>query len=234
MTRIIQGFMQFRKDVLPEKETLIRSLANGQSPQALFITCSDSRLNPNLLTQTEPGDLFIIRNAGNIVPPHTCGATGETATIEYAVQHLKVRDIFVCGHTHCGAMGGLLKPEALSGLPLVRGWLSHAESLRDWINGEGSRMSASQRLARLVELNTLLQTEHVRAQPTVKNALEKGTLRLHSWVYRLEDGMVQAFDQTKNSFVALEDAVRQKMGSEVHKAASVAPLSSQVGQIVDY
>lgn len=233
MTRIIEGFMKYRDKVLPEKEALIRKLANGQSPQALFITCSDSRLNPNLLTQTEPGDLFIIRNAGNIVPPPGGSPTGETATIEYAVKHLKVKDIFVCGHTHCGAMGGLMKPESLETLPLVKGWLSHAEDLRGWIDGEGAKMPADKRLARLVELNTLLQLEHVRQQPVVKAALVEGKLRLHGWVYRLEDGKVQAFDQTLNQFVAVEDAVRQKMGAEVHEAASASPLTS-MGQIVDY
>ena len=231
LTRIIEGFMKFRDKVLPEKEALIRKLANGQSPQALFITCSDSRLNPNLLTQTEPGDLFIIRNAGNIVPPPGGQASGETATIEYAVKHLKVKDIFVCGHTHCGAMGGLMKPESLTGLPLVRGWLSHAEDLRSWIDGEGARMPADQRLARLVELNTLLQLEHVRQQPTVKAALVEGKLRLHAWVYKLEDGTVQAFDQIQNSFVAVEDATRQKLGAQVHEAAAV---NSVMGQIIDY
>lgn len=233
MTRIIEGFMKYRDKVLPEKEALIRKLANGQSPQALFITCSDSRLNPNLLTQTEPGDLFIIRNAGNIVPPPGGSPTGETATIEYAVKHLKVKDIFVCGHTHCGAMGGLMKPESLATLPLVKGWLSHAEELRGWIDGEGAKMPADKRLARLVELNTLLQLEHVRQQPAVKSALLEGKLRLHGWVYRLEDGKVQAFDQTLNQFVAVEDAVRQKLGAEVHEAASASPLTS-MGQIVDY
>lgn len=233
MTRIIEGFMKFRDKVLPEKEALIRKLANGQSPQALFITCSDSRLNPNLLTQTEPGDLFIIRNAGNIVPPPGGAPTGETATIEYAVKHLKVRDIFVCGHTHCGAMGGLMKPESLESLPLVKGWLSHAEELRGWIDGDGAKMPADKRLARLVELNTLLQLEHVRQQPTVKSALVEGKLRLHGWVYRLEDGKVQAFDQTLNQFVAVEDAVRQKLGAEVHEAASASPLTN-MGQIIDY
>ncbi len=233
MTRIIEGFMKFRDKVLPEKEALIRKLANGQSPQALFITCSDSRLNPNLLTQTEPGDLFIIRNAGNIVPPPGGAPSGETATIEYAVKHLKVKDIFVCGHTHCGAMGGLMKPEALTSLPLVRGWLGHAEDLRSWIDGEGATLPADKRLARLVELNTLLQLEHVRQQPAVKAALLEGKLRLHGWVYRLEDGTVLAFDQLKTCFVPVEEAARQKLGAEVHEAAVSSP-NSVMGQIVDY
>jgi carbonic anhydrase len=116
---------------------------------------------------------------------------------------------------------------------LVRGWLSHAEELRGWIDGEGATLPADKRLARLVELNTLLQLEHVRQQPAVKTALLEGKLRLHAWVYRLEDGTVQAFDTVKNTFVAVEDAVRQKLGAEVHEAASTSP-TSRMGQIVDY
>src|SRR3954470_18719020 len=131
MEKIIDGVRRFQADVFARQRDLFEQLAvRRQTPQALFITCSDSRIDPNLITQTEPGDLFILRNAGNIVPP--CGAAngGEEATIEFALVGLGVRDIIVCGHSHCGAMHGLHHPEALEGMPTMTAWLAHAESTR--------------------------------------------------------------------------------------------------------
>src|SRR5947209_2385777 len=109
-TKLIQGVERFRRQVFGAKQELFQKLGKGQTPLALFITCSDSRINPNLLTQTEPGELFILRNAGNLVPPHGATVGGEEATIEYALAHLKVRDILVCGHSHCGAIQGFQAP----------------------------------------------------------------------------------------------------------------------------
>ena len=128
MQRLVEGIHQFQKDIFTSQRQLFERLAGGQRPLALFITCSDSRIVPSLLTQTEPGELFILRNAGNIVPPYSQGSGGEAATIEYAVCALKVKVIIVCGHSHCGAMDGLLHPEQLGELPAVRQWLTCAEA----------------------------------------------------------------------------------------------------------
>src|SRR5437763_1705755 len=130
MQKLLQGIHHFQANIFRSQRDLFERLAHGQKPDALFITCSDSRINPNLITQTEPGDLFILRNAGNIIPPHGAANGGEGATIEYAVTALGVEDIIVCGHSHCGAMQGMLTPEELVDLPATRAWLSHAEATR--------------------------------------------------------------------------------------------------------
>ena len=132
MEKLIQGIHQFQQTYFRAHEDLFARLARGQNPETLFITCSDSRLDPNLITQTKPGDLFVIRNAGNLVPCHRSAPdSGEAATIEYAVAALKIRDIVVCGHTGCGAMHALMNPEATADLPRVQRWLEQAGATRE-------------------------------------------------------------------------------------------------------
>ena len=128
--RLMQGIHHFQTEIFDSQRELFERLARGQNPTALFITCSDSRINPNLITQTDPGELFILRNAGNIVPPYGLASGGEAGTIEFAVAALGVRHIIVCGHSHCGAMRSLLRPELIENLPAVRTWLAHAEPTR--------------------------------------------------------------------------------------------------------
>src|SRR5947209_1011259 len=113
MQKLVEGVHHFQANIFSPQRELFERLADGQSPVALFITCSDSRINPNLLTQTEPGELFILRNAGNLVPPYGAGPGGEAATVEFATAALGIRDIIVCGHSHCGAMRALLAPAKL-------------------------------------------------------------------------------------------------------------------------
>src|SRR5262245_7184396 len=132
MQKLVQGIHKFQTNYFSSQQELFQRLAKGQSPETLFITCSDSRISPTLLTQTGPGDLFVLRNAGNIVPPYRASNGGEGATIEYAIHALGVKDIVVCGHSHCGAMKGLLHPEDLGDMPTVRDWLLHAEATR-WV-----------------------------------------------------------------------------------------------------
>jgi carbonic anhydrase len=211
MTRIIQGVVNFQRRVFGTKQELFRQLGKGQNPSALFITCSDSRINPNLLTQTEPGELFILRNAGNLVPPVSDTPTGEAATVEYAVVHLKVRDIIVCGHSKCGAMHGLLEPAALANLPGVARWLAYAEEILPQVRGEGKGFSPDALLNLAIEKNVLLQVEHVKSYPPVAAALAAGALRVYAWVYHFEDGHVDAHDPSKNQFVPLTEAPRQKL-----------------------
>ena len=130
MQKLIEGIHQFQEENFRPLQGLFEKLSRGQNPETLFITCSDSRIDPNLLTQSQPGDLFILRNAGNIVPSHGGPYGGEVATIEFAVAGLGVKDIIICGHSHCGAMMGLLQPEMVANLPAVSSWLSHAETTR--------------------------------------------------------------------------------------------------------
>lgn len=219
MTRIIQGFLKFRDKVMPGKKTLFQQLSAGQSPQALFIACADSRINPNLLTQTEPGDLFILRNAGNMVPAPGGPVNGESATIEYAIEALKVKDIILCGHTYCGAMGGLLKPKAVEALPQMAGWLDHARDLREWIDGPGQALPEVERLNQVTERNVLLQLDHLRAHPAVARALAEKRVRLMGWMYRIESGEVRIFDEARKEWICLTEMARQRMGHEIHAGA---------------
>src|SRR4051794_8103794 len=166
MDKILQGVRTFQSTVFPGQRDLFEHLARKQqAPQALFVTCSDSRVNPNLITQTEPGDLFILRNAGNIIPPYGAGCGGEAATIEYAVAVLKVPSIIVCGHSHCGAMQNLLGPESGDRLPAVRAWFAHAEATRRILQDRLDGMPRPALVERAVEQNVLVQVANLRTHP---------------------------------------------------------------------
>lgn len=207
MQKLVEGIHKFQKGSFSEDQKLFESLAGGQHPQALFITCSDSRIDPNLLTQTKPGELFILRTAGNIVPPYGAVFSGEAATIEYAVSVLKVRDIVICGHSHCGAMGGLLNLDSIEQLPAVKEYLKYAESTRRIVNENYSHLTdPEKRLTLTVEENVLVQLESLRTHPSVSAALGRGDLKLHGWVYKFESGEVFAFNPQDNAFLPLEDA----------------------------
>ena len=130
MEKLVSGFSKFRTEVFGKRQELFNRLSQKQAPRALFITCSDSRVDPTLITQTEPGELFIFRNAGNLVPPYGSMQGGSTATIEYAMAVLKVPHIIVCGHTDCGVMKALLHPEEVYDLPAVKEWVGQAETTR--------------------------------------------------------------------------------------------------------
>ncbi len=205
MQKLIQGIHQFQTRDFRPLQGLFEQLAQGQSPDTLFITCSDSRIDPNLLTHSQPGELFILRNAGNIVPPHGAGAGGEAATIEFAVAGLGVKDIIVCGHSHCGAMRGLLQPETLSGLPSVATWLSHAETTQRIIRDNYGHLDGQRLLTATVQENVLVQLENVRTLPAVASRLVKRDLHLHGWVYKIETGEVFAFDSGQGQFVPLAE-----------------------------
>ncbi len=208
-TRLIKGVDKFRRKVFGAQEQLFRELGKGQSPLALFITCSDSRINPNLLTQTDPGELFILRNAGNLLPPSGAGSFGEEATIEYAIVQLKIRDIIVCGHSQCGAINGLLAPEALGPLPRVNDWLRYAREILPALPQKGS-LPPAELLDIAIERNVLLQIEHLKTYASVTTALNAGKLRIHAWVYHFESGAVVAHDQNKGRFVPLGEAPQQE------------------------
>lgn len=205
MQKLVDGIHQFQNGIFSSKQQLFEGLVDGQNPLALFITCSDSRINPSLLTQTEPGELFILRNAGNIVPPYGAGEGGEAATIEYAVSVLGVKDIVICGHSHCGAMGGLLDLPKLEKLPAVRSWLGHAESTHRIIDENyGHITDPAARLTATVEENVLVQVEHLRTHPSVAAALGRKAVTLHGWVYKFETGQVFGYNPEENQFLPLE------------------------------
>jgi carbonic anhydrase len=209
MQKLVEGIHEFQKSVFCARQQMFEKLAKGQKPLALFITCSDSRIDPAMLTQTEPGELFILRNAGNIVPPHGATNGGEAATIEYAVAALHVKDIIICGHSHCGAMAGLLHPEILQDLSSVSAWLQHAEATRRIIKENYTHITEERaRVTATVEENVLVQLENLRTHPAVAAALAREELHLHGWVYQFECGKVHCYDPEQGQFVGLEESFR--------------------------
>ena len=188
MDRILKGLSRFQKNVYPKHRDLFQKLALGQRPEALFITCADSRIDPCMLTQTKPGDLFISRVIGNIVPPYPDAIGGVSATIEYAVGVLRVKAVIVCGHTDCGVMKGALNPDALEAFPNVKAWLRYAEvEHRD--------------LLALTEHNVVAQLKNLRTHPSVAARLEQGDLTLHGWVYHIGEGTVTGYDDETGRFM---------------------------------
>jgi carbonic anhydrase len=211
MRRLLQGIRDFQHKVFPARRSRFEELASGQQPPTLLITCSDSRIVPELITQTQPGELFVLRNAGNLVPPYSAPSSGEAATIEYAVKVLKVEDIVVCGHSHCGAITGVLRPETLKELPHVAEWLVHAEKCRDEIMEHPSVADTDDDLlTAAIKSNVLVQLDHLRTYPAVALAESAGELALHGCFYRFETGDISAFDSATGKFVC----VRTRQASE--------------------
>lgn len=205
MQKLIKGIHEFQSHIFGAQRELFQRLAEGQRPDALFITCSDSRINPNLITQTDPGDLFILRNAGNLVPPYGASTGGEAPTIEFAVAGLGVRDVIVCGHSHCGAMAALLEPKATENLPCLRNWLSHAEATRRILSEKYTDRSGAALLTTAIEENVLMQLRNLRTHPTVAAALARNEIKLHGWVYKIETGQVFAYDPADGQFLPLAE-----------------------------
>ncbi|KZY39115.1 carbonic anhydrase [Oleiphilus sp. HI0078] len=205
MPKIASGIVRFKTEVYPQKKELFDQLVKGQHPEALFITCSDSRIDPNLLVQTEPGELFICRNAGNIVPPHSNYTGGTTATIEYAVAVLEVKHIIVCGHTCCGAMAGVMDPDSLTNLPHVTQWLSYSKAAHQIVMEKLPEGSHDERLAMLIDENVLLQLQHLKTHPHVAAKLSTNKIQLHAWTYDIGAGDVRAFDDERGEFVPVEE-----------------------------
>ena len=198
--RILRGLKRFQKHVYPKHRDLFQKLALGQRPAALFITCSDSRIDPCLLTQTKPGDLFLSRVIGNIVPPYPKTIGGVSATIEYAVGVLGVPDVIVCGHTDCGVMKGVLNPGALKPLANVSVWLNHAQPARRGVAKLRGQMSEAKFLLALTEQNVIEQLKNLRSHPSVKARLEQRDLNLHGWVYHIGRGIVTTYDPIRKQF----------------------------------
>ncbi len=222
MQKLVQGIHHFQASIFRPRRELFERLADGQHPEVLFITCSDSRINPNLITQTDPGELFILRNAGNIVPPHGAANGGEGATIEFAVVGLNVTDIIVCGHSHCGAMKGLIDPEAVKDMPAVAAWLSHAEATRRILREKYADRSSAALLTTAIEENVLVQLENLRTHPAVASGLSRGKLKLHGWVFKIETGEVFAFDPEQCEFLPLVEHAPSPVPSPVRLAVARA------------
>jgi carbonic anhydrase len=203
MKKLIEGLQKFQTGYFSSHRELFEELAHGQHPRILFITCSDSRVDPNIITQAEIGELFVIRNAGNMIPPYGATNGGEGASIEYAIQALGIEQVIVCGHSHCGAMKGLLKLKTLEeDMPLVYNWLKQAEATRRLVKDNYSYLQGEELIEITIAENVLNQLENLHTYPIVRSRIHQGKLDLHGWIFRLESGEVLAYDPVLHDFVA--------------------------------
>lgn len=203
MKELIKGLRRFKSEYFCRNQKLFEQLSQGQKPRVLFITCSDSRVDPELLTMAAPGEIFVIRNAGNIVPPYGATNGGEGATIEYAVEVLGINQIVVCGHSHCGAMKGLLKLETLrEDLPLVYEWLKHAEGTRRLLQEHYGERTGEDLLDTAIAENVLTQIENLRTYPVIHSGLFRGELKIYAWIYDIDTGEVSAYDPESHAYVS--------------------------------
>jgi carbonic anhydrase len=187
------GIRKFRTETYPKnKETYLQAVREPQRPHALFIACADSRIDPELITQSGPGDIFVARNIGNLVPAYGEMLGGVSAVVEYAVTGLKVQHIVICGHSDCGAMKALVRPESLEEMPAVRNWMNNAAAA---MSVAKSMMKPDERpiefVKRLTEENVLLQLQHLRTHPSVAGAMARGELTISGWVYDIGKGEVK-------------------------------------------
>ena len=207
MKKLIEGVLRFQNEVYPAQRELYLELAHGQAPRWLLVTCSDSRVVPNLLAQVGPGELFICRNAGNIVPAHGEHAGGVSATIEYAVQVLGVKHIIICGHSDCGAMRAVLHPEKVAHLPAVSHWIGYAARARAVVLQHAAAESEEALLARVTEENVLAQLDNLRTLPPVAAKMRAGLLGIHGWVYDISSGRFRFWDPDSGRWRPIEECL---------------------------
>jgi carbonic anhydrase len=206
-TKILAGIGRFQTYFLENLELFERLATQGQAPGVLFIACSDSRAAPELLTDAEPGDLFVIRNLANIVPPYGTGEMEMGAVVEYAVRRLQVQHIILCGHTDCGGIKVLEQPADWSREPHIARWIEHARPARTKV--EASGLPQEERHVATVRENVLLQLEHLRSYDPVREGERDATLALHGWVYHLEQGTLERYDPGSGAWIPLEPAQAQ-------------------------
>ncbi len=211
MHRLIDGVLRFHRDIHGPKRDLFTQLGEAQEPFAMFVACSDSRVAPELLTQREPGEIFVVRNVGNIIPSYAPSVGGVSASIEYAIAALGIESIVVCGHSDCGAMKAILREEKVDKMPAVASWIEHATAAKKIVDAilppsadERTRLNA------LVHENVLCQLHNLQTHPVAAAKLATGKLKLYGWVYNIENGTVDTFDAAAGQFVRLTE------GSHAH------------------
>jgi len=211
MKKLIRGIVRFHNTVRPGYRETFARLALGQKPDALFICCSDSRVAPNLFASTDPGDLFVVRNVGNMIPPaladgRSSADESEAAAIEFALLQLNVKDVIVCGHSECGAMQALLEGPAPAGAPNLAAWLRHGgESLRRLGAGPAPDPGMP-RHNQLSQLNVLTQLEHLRSYGHVREREQAGTIRVHGWWFDIAQAEVRAYEPALGQFIPIDEA----------------------------
>jgi len=216
MKKLIKGIIEFREKYWPDYKDTFAQLALGQSPDALFVTCSDSRVAVNVFASTDPGDLFVVRNIGNMIPP--CDHQGisyndksEAAAIEFALSTLKVSAIIICGHSECGAMQALLKAKTDSHTPNLTDWLRNGKASLEYLDAHPDFAKDQPLHNRLSQLNVLRQMENLKAYPIVRSRLEEGTLSIYGWWFELKTACVYAYDEDEHRFVPFDRSVADRI-----------------------
>ena len=213
MKKLVQGIVEFRKNVLPSYREKFSRLALGQSPDTLFIACSDSRVVPNTFASTDPGDLFVIRNVGNLIPccdenGHSVADESEAAAIELAILKLNVKNIIVCGHSECAAMKAILDGREKVDSPHLKAWLRHGEDALKRLSGNENELNRHNRLS---QLNILQQLEHLMSYTVVKDRVVAGQLKLHGWWFELTTANVYAYDESVQKFILIDEKSAPKI-----------------------
>ena len=213
MKKLVKGIVEFRQNRIEEYRVKFAKLALGQSPDTLFIACSDSRVVPNAFASTDPGDLFVIRNVGNLIPHcgvggHSTADESEAAAIEFAILNLNVKDIVVCGHSDCGAMHAILEGREKLTAPNLRAWLRHGDPALERIDGLKSSLS---RVNALSQQNVIQQLEHLKTYPVVSGRLAAGTLKLHAWWFELTRADVFAYEEDLDQFTIIDEEEAERI-----------------------
>jgi carbonic anhydrase len=212
--RLFAGLRRFQREVYPRQEATYRRAAReGQKPHALFITCADSRIDPELITQSGPGEIFVSRNIGNIVPTFGELSGSVSAIIEYAVAALKVSQVVVCGHSDCGAMIGLLHPEKVAQFSAVKAWLRGGETALTVVRSRNPVADERAIVEQLIEENVVQQLHHLRTHPSVTGRLAQGSLALSGWVYDIGHGTVRVYDEEQRKFLSFTSDERSAAGA---------------------
>lgn len=228
VNELIGRVFHFEKSIFPAHGELFGKLsANGQFPKALMISCADSRIVPEQIMQAQPGDLFVCRNAGNIVPPYSTMNGGVTSTVEYAVAALGVRDVIVCGHSDCGAMKALSDPAGLETMPNVAAWLKHGAAAEHIVSTCHGELDSKERVRAITLENIIAQIGHLRTHASVAAAIARGEMTLHGWFVDIHAGQVLGLDGDTGEFVVLREdrdlpvalAARPRIATEFAEAA---------------
>jgi carbonic anhydrase len=203
LDKLIEGHKRFHREIFPAKRQQFHLLAEMQAPEWLFITCSDSRIVPDLILQTGPGDLFLSRSIGNVVPVSGNDVDGVTATIEYAVEVLKVKHIILCGHSDCGALKAALNRKGLEKLPKASRWLHHVEGAFTHRQPLNPADGEHAELASIIRGNVVAQLANLRAQPSVARTLVNRQIEVHGWYYDILTGQIEQYDEQQRKFLPL-------------------------------
>ncbi len=205
MKKILEGYTRFRQEVFPTMKDHFHLLAEIQSPEVLFITCADSRVVPSLILQSEPGDIFISRAVGNIVPPFGETPGGITSTLEYAVEVLKVRHVIICGHSDCGALKAVLEKKNLSRLPVTDKWLKYVDASWQYCDPGSTPKDPKELHTALIHANVIAQLHNLKTHPEIANGIANKTLQVHGWYYDILTGAIETYDEKTKKFHPLEN-----------------------------